>query len=155
MKSWLQEDIIGNETSQEVYGKQVILQIHENTESSIKLKTKSDLGNKLKVLSKERQNESTRLNESRVFSETILKLINTTFQHKNKHEDASVNDKITHTIVETSNASESNGKMITNNDKGGKEIVASGKIEIVKDTKNITIKQNTLDKASNVLETKE
>ena len=33
--------------------------------------------------------------------------------------------------------------------------MASGKIEIVKDTKNITTKQNTLDKAPNVLETKE
>ena len=45
--------------------------------------------------------------------------------------------------------------MITNNDKGGKEIIASGKIieeEIVKDTKNIKIKQNTLDKTPNVLD---
>ena len=50
--------------------------------------------------------------------------------------------------------------MITNDDKGVKEIVASGKTideEIVKDTKNITIEQNTLrtsiivDKAPNVL----
>ena len=36
--------------------------------------------------------------------------------------------------------------MITNDEKGDKEIVASGKIideEIIKDTKKITIKQNT------------
>ena len=54
--------------------------------------------------------------------------------------------------------------MITITDEGGKKIVASEKIideEIVKDTKHITIKQNTLctsiiiDKAPNVLETKE
>ena len=92
-----------------------------------------------------------------------VELVNTTFQHKNKAKDASVNDNITHTIVDNSNASEDNVTMITNDDKGSKEIVTSGKIideEIVKDTKNITIKQNTLrtsiivDKAPNVLETR-
>ena len=52
--------------------------------------------------------------------------------------------------------------MITNNDKRGKKIVASEKIideEFLKDTKTITIKQNTLrtsivDRAPNVLETR-
>ena len=48
MRSWLTEDIIGNETSQDKYGKQVILQRHENTESPI------ILGNRAKVLSKEK-----------------------------------------------------------------------------------------------------
>ena len=83
MTSWLQEEIIGNETSKEEYGKKVILQRHDNIESFIKLKTSFFLGNKVKLISKERQNEITRLNESRVCSETILELVNTTFQHKN------------------------------------------------------------------------
>ena len=56
MRSWLTEDIIGNETSQEKYGKQVILQRNENNESSIVL------GNKANVLSKEKQQEITSLN---------------------------------------------------------------------------------------------
>ena len=111
MRSWLKEDIIGNETSQEEYEKQVILQRHENTDSSIVL------GNKTKVLSKEKQNEITRLNESRVFSEIILERVNTTFQHKHKPKEASVNDNITHIIVENSNASDSNVIMIRKDDK--------------------------------------
>ena len=98
-----------------------------------------------------------------MFSETLLELVNTTFQHKNKHEDASVNDNIINTIEETLNASESKITMITNTDKEDKKIVASGKIideEIGKDIKHITIKQNTLrtsivvDKTANVLETR-
>ena len=79
-----------------------------------------------------------------------IELVNTTFQHKNKHEDASVNGNINHTIVENSNAYDGNVTMITNNDKGGKKIVTSGKIideEIVKDTKIITTQQNTLRKS--------
>ena len=96
MRSWLPEDIIGNETSQEKYGKQVILQRTENKESSIVL------GNKAKVLSKEKQNEITRLNEQRVLSEHILERINSKFQHKHKPKEASVNDNITHTIVTSS-----------------------------------------------------
>ena len=92
-----------------------------------------------------------------------VELINTTFQHKSKHKEASVNDKINHTIVDNSNAYDGNVTIITNNDKGGKKIVASGKSideEIGKDTKHITFKQNTLstsiivDKAPNVLETR-
>ena len=47
------------------------MQRDETTELSIKLKINIDLGNKLKVLSKERQDEITRLNESKVLSETI------------------------------------------------------------------------------------
>ena len=92
-----------------------------------------------------------------------VELINTTFQHKSKHKEASANDKINHTIVDNSNAYDGNVTIITNNDKGGKKIVASEKIideEIAKDTKNNTIKQNTVRtpisvaKAPNVLETR-
>ena len=121
MISCLKEDIIGSETSKQDSGKQILLQGNEINESSIKLKAKITLGNKMKVLSKERQNEITRLNKSRLFSINILQLVDTTFQHKNKHEDASVNHNTTHTIVENSNASEGNVTMITNNDKGGKK----------------------------------
>ena len=71
MISCLKEDIKGCETSKENSGNQKLLQRYENNESSIKLKTKSDLSNKFKVLSKERQDECTKLNESRVLSENI------------------------------------------------------------------------------------
>merc|ERR1712238_201123 len=67
----LKEDIKGLETSKEGFGKQVLLQRNEATELSVKLKMEIDSGNKLKVLSKERQDEITRLNESRELSETI------------------------------------------------------------------------------------
>ena len=70
-------------------------------------------------------------------------LVNTTFQPKPK--EASVNDNITHTIVENSNASVGNVIMIINDDQEGNEIVANGKIcheDIVIDTNNITLKQN-------------
>merc|ERR1712238_306200 len=67
----LKEDIKGLETSKEGFGKQVLLQRNETTELSVKLKMEIDSGNKLKVLSKERQDEITRLNESRELSETI------------------------------------------------------------------------------------
>merc|ERR1711957_832052 len=53
------------------FGKQVLLQRNETTELTVKLKMEIDSGNKLKVLSKERQDEITRLNESRELSETI------------------------------------------------------------------------------------
>merc|ERR1712238_584156 len=69
--SFLTEDIKGLETLKEGFGKQVLLQRHETTELSVKLKMEIDSGNKLKVLSKERQDEITRLNESRELSETI------------------------------------------------------------------------------------
>merc|ERR1711957_731608 len=45
---------------------------NETTELTVKLKMEIDSGNKLKVLSKERQDEITRLNESRELSETIV-----------------------------------------------------------------------------------
>merc|ERR1712238_557680 len=67
----LKEDIKRLETSKEGFGKQVLLQRNETTELSVKLKMEIDSGNKLKVLSKERQDEITRLNESRELSETI------------------------------------------------------------------------------------
>ena len=49
----------------------VLLQRHETTELPIQLTVEIDSGNKLKVLSKERQDKITRLNESRELSETI------------------------------------------------------------------------------------
>ena len=73
MISCLKEDIKGYETSKEDSGKQILLQRHETNESSKKLKMKIDLDNKLKVLSKERQEESTKVNESRIPSENIAK----------------------------------------------------------------------------------
>ena len=73
MISCLKEDIKGCETSKEYFGKKILLQRHETNESPIKLKMKIDLGNKLKVLSKERQEESTKVNESRMSSENIAK----------------------------------------------------------------------------------
>ena len=83
--------------------------------------------------------------------------------YQKQYENASVNDNITHIIVETSNVSESNITMITNNNNEGEEIVSSKNIidkEIVKDAKIITIKQNTLrtsiivDKSPNVVESR-
>merc|ERR1711957_631953 len=68
----LKEDIKGLETSKEGFGKQVLLQRNETTELTVKLKMQIDSGNKLKILSKERQDEITRLNESRELSETIV-----------------------------------------------------------------------------------
>ena len=48
------------------------MQRHETNEASIKSKMKIDLGNKVKVMSKERQKESTKLNKSRMSSENIV-----------------------------------------------------------------------------------
>merc|ERR1711957_144287 len=72
MSKVMKEDIKGLETSKEGFGKQVLLQRNETTELTVKLKMEIDSGNKLKVLSKERQDEITRLNESRELSETIV-----------------------------------------------------------------------------------
>merc|ERR1712238_132014 len=69
--SFLKEDIKGLETSKEGFGKQVLLQRHETTELSVKLKMEIDSGNELKILSKERQDEITRLNDSRELSEIM------------------------------------------------------------------------------------
>ena len=69
--SFLTEDKKGLETSKEGFGKQVLLQRHETTELSVKLKMEIDSGNELKILSKERQDEITRLNESRELSEIM------------------------------------------------------------------------------------
>ena len=49
------------------------MQRHETNKPSIKLKMKIALGNKLKVVSKERQEKSTKANESRMSSENIAK----------------------------------------------------------------------------------
>ena len=69
--SFLKEDIKGLETSKEGFGKQVLLQRHKTTELSVKLKIEIDSDNELKILSKERQDEITRLNESRELSEIM------------------------------------------------------------------------------------
>ena len=61
----MKKDIKIFETSKEVLVKQLLQQKDENTESSVKLKTEIDSDNKLKMLSKENQDEFTRLNESR------------------------------------------------------------------------------------------
>merc|ERR1711957_326602 len=68
----LKEDIKTLEISKEDFNKQLLEQRDETAELTVKLKTEIDSGNKLKVLSKERQDEITRLNESRELSETIL-----------------------------------------------------------------------------------
>ena len=141
MRPRLTEDTIGNKTSQEKHGKQVILQRNENNESS------SVLGNNAKVLSNVKQNDITRLNETRVLSEQILEKVNTKFQHKQKPKETNLNDNITYNIVENSNDSDDNGAAIRNEVKGGKKIVASGNIndkEDVKETNDIPLKQNTL-----------
>ena len=67
----MKQAIKGFEISKEGSGKKILSQRHETNELSTKLKIKIDLDNKLKVLSKERQDEITRLKESRVLSETI------------------------------------------------------------------------------------
>merc|ERR1712238_304310 len=67
----LKEDIKELETSKEGFGKQSQQQRDETAELSVRLKTMIDSGNKLKILSKERQDEITRLNESRELLETI------------------------------------------------------------------------------------
>ena len=72
MISCLNEDIIGLETMKEGSGKKILLQRHETTEVSIKLQIEIYLGNKLKVLSKERHDGSKRLNQPRLLSETIV-----------------------------------------------------------------------------------
>ena len=72
MISCWNEDIIGLETSNESSGKQILLQRNDTTELSIKFQIKIDLGNKLRVLSKERHDGSIRLNESRVESATLV-----------------------------------------------------------------------------------
>merc|ERR1712238_181725 len=69
--SCLKEDIKELETSKEGFGKQSQQQRDKTAELSVRLKTMIDSGNKLKILSKERQDEITRLNESRELLETI------------------------------------------------------------------------------------
>merc|ERR1712238_71069 len=68
----LKEDIKELETSKEDFNKQLLEQRDETAELTVKLKTEIDSGNKLKILSKERQDEITRLNESRELLETIV-----------------------------------------------------------------------------------
>ena len=57
-------------------------------------------------------------------------------------------------VLDYNKSDQGHVSMITNNERGGKEIVTSGKIideEIVKDTTNIEIKQNTLNNSQNVI----
>ena len=51
---------------------QLLQQRDETTELSVKLMTKIDLDNKLKILLKENQDEITRLNELREISEAMI-----------------------------------------------------------------------------------
>ena len=97
-------------------------------------KKKVDVSSKLNQLSAK---DIVNVNQIGHTSCQKVELVNTPFQHKTKHKDASVNDNITNTIVEYLNDDEDNVTMITNDEKGDKEIVASGKIidnEIIKDT---------------------
>ena len=90
----------------------------DDTNVSISTKKKVDVSSKLHQISAK---DIVKVNLIGNESCRGIELVNTTFQHKNKHEDASVNHNTTHTIVENSNASEGNVTMITNNDKGGKK----------------------------------
>ena len=70
--SCLKEGIKGCAISKEDSGTQIILQKNETNESSIKLKIENDLSNKLKVMSQERKDECTQLNESNMLSENVV-----------------------------------------------------------------------------------
>merc|ERR1712238_52118 len=69
--SRLKEDINELETSKEVFDKHLLHQRDETGELTLKLRAEIESGNKLKILSKERQDEITRLNESGESLETI------------------------------------------------------------------------------------
>ena len=69
--SYLKEDTKTLETSKEDFNKQLLKQRYETSELSIKLYAKIDSGNKPKRLSKENQDEITRLNESGIMSKVI------------------------------------------------------------------------------------
>ena len=79
------ENILEHNTSKEGPRKQIILQRHETTKLSVKLQIKSDLINKLKVLSKERHDGSLRLNESRVESTTLVEAKDMTILRLNEN----------------------------------------------------------------------
>ena len=95
------------ETSKEVLVKQLLQQKDENTESSVKLKTEIDSDNKLKMLSKENQDEFTRLNESRDLSKDIEEKI----LHQEKSETPS--QKITASKVTSTEEVQSKEKIDT------------------------------------------
>ena len=89
---------------------------------SISTKTKVDKSSQLHQISaKDTVKENLRGNER----QRGIELVNITFQHKNKHEDAGGNDNINHTIAQKSNANDGNKTMITNNEKGCKKIITS------------------------------
>ena len=70
--SYLKVNVKELETSKEVFNMQLLHQRGETTELSVKLKIEIDSGNKLKILSKENQDEVTRLNESREISKAMI-----------------------------------------------------------------------------------
>ena len=67
----MKEDTKTLETSKEDFNKQLLKQRYETSELSVKLYAKIDSGNKPKRLSKENQDEITRLNESGIMSKVI------------------------------------------------------------------------------------
>ena len=69
--SCLKEDIKTIETSKENSNKQLLEQRDDTSELSVKLKTEIDSGNKIKRLSKENQDELTRLRESGIMSKVV------------------------------------------------------------------------------------
>ena len=69
--SCLKEYITTIESANEDSKKQILKQSDENSELSVKLKTKSNSGNKIKRLSKENQTNITRLHESGVMSKVV------------------------------------------------------------------------------------
>merc|ERR1712238_165987 len=71
--SCLKEDIKELETSKESFGKQLLQQRKLTMVLNVQLKTEIDSRKKVTFLSKERQDEIARLNESRELSETMTK----------------------------------------------------------------------------------
>ena len=69
--SCLKEDIKTLEISNEDFNKQLLEQRDETSDFSVKLKTEINSDNKLKRLSKENQDEISRLNESGIMSKVI------------------------------------------------------------------------------------
>ena len=73
MISYFKEDIRGFKISKNGYGTQPLSKKQETNKFYAKSKIKIDLGDKLQVSSKARQDECTKLNESRMLSENITK----------------------------------------------------------------------------------
>ena len=69
--SYSKEDIKTIETSKEVFNKQLLEKRDETSELCVKLKTEIESGNKIKRLSKENQDDITKLNESGIMPKVI------------------------------------------------------------------------------------